>query len=81
MTIAMTTVFPVPVAILAHRRRKAPPSPGTSIPTLSARGPFGQPDERLSAASSWQKKKRRFSNSSGSVQYSNSRLVIAVTPG
>ena len=80
MTIAMTTVLPVPVAILAHRRRKPPPSPGTSMPTFSLSG-ASVSQMSVSAASSWQKKNRRLSCSSGSVQYSSRRLVMEVTPG
>ena len=47
MTIAITTVLPVPVAILAHIRLNSPPSPGMSIPTFSLVGSLGEPDQRL----------------------------------
>ena len=47
MTIAITTVLPVPVAILAHIRRNSPPSPGMSRPRLVAFPGFGQPYQRL----------------------------------
>ena len=76
----MTTVLPVPVAILAHRRRNGPPSEGMSIPARSRAG-ASISQISVSAASSWQKKKRRFSNSSGSRQCSSRRLVTAVAPG
>ena len=35
MTMAMTTVLPEPVAILAHSLLNAPPSDGISMPTRS----------------------------------------------
>ena len=38
MTMAMTTVLPEPVAILAHMRLNAPPSDGISTPTRSTGG-------------------------------------------
>ena len=80
MTIAMTTVLPDPVAILEQRRSKLPPSEGTSMPALSDSG-ASVSQISVSAASNWQKKNRRFPNSSGSLQYSSSRLVTLVTPG
>ena len=69
-----------PVAILAHRRLKSPPSEGMSMPTLSVAG-ASVSQISVSAASIWQKKNRRASNSSGFVQCSNSRFVIPETPG
>ena len=80
ITIAMTMVLPEPVAILQHCRANAPPSPGISMPTRSAAG-ASVSQISVSIASSWQKKKRRASNSSGSRQCSSSRLVMLVTPG
>ena len=76
----MTTVLPEPVAIFAHSRLKAPPSEGISTPTFSAAGASAS-QMSVSTASIWQKKNRRFSNSSGSVQCANSRFVMPVTPG
>ena len=76
----MTTVLPVPVAILAHDRGNAPPSPGTSMPTRSAAG-ASRSQIRVSTASSWQKKNRRESNSCGSVQCASSRRVTVEAPG
>ena len=38
MTMAMTTVLPEPVAILAHSLLNAPPSDRVSMPTRSAAG-------------------------------------------
>ncbi len=38
MIMAMTMVFPEPVAILQHQRTKSSPSPGISIPAFSASG-------------------------------------------
>jgi hypothetical protein len=61
MTIAMTIVFPEPVAILQHWRANAPPSPGISSPTCSAAGPSVSQIKRLDGFN-WQKKKRRASN-------------------
>jgi hypothetical protein len=80
MVMAMTMVLPVPVAILQHRRRKSPPSPRISMPTRSAAG-ASISQMSVSTASSWQKKNRRRSNSSGSRQCASSRLVMLVTPG
>ena len=80
MTIPITTVFPVPVAILQHCRTNSPPSPGTSIPTLSESGPSTS-QIKVSMASSWQKNKRRSSAPSRSFQCSSKRRVTPVTPG
>ena len=80
MTMAMTTVLPEPVAIFAHSRWNAPPSEGMSTPTFSAAGASAS-QISVSTASSWQKKNRRLSNSSGFVQCSSRRFVIPVTPG
>ena len=54
----MTTVLPVPVAILEQSRRKKPPSPGTTIPCFSA-GLASMSQINVSMASNWQKKNRR----------------------
>ena len=80
MTMAMTIVLPEPVAILAQRRWKSPPSEGIAMPSRFAAGASSS-HISVSAASSWQKKNRRASNSSGSRQCSNNRLVTPVTPG
>ena len=50
------------------------------MPTFLASGPSVS-QMIVSAASNWQKKKRRDSNSSISVQCSSSRFVMLVTPG
>ena len=50
------------------------------MPTLSAAGASAS-QISVSTASNWQKKKRRVSNSSGSVQCASSRLVMPLTPG
>jgi hypothetical protein len=60
MTMAMTRVLPEPVAILAQRREKGPPSSGTSTPWRSPAGASAS-QIRVSTASSWQKKNRRSS--------------------
>ena len=48
---AITTVLPDPVAILAHSRLSAPPSEGTSMPTRSLGGASAS-QMSVSAASS-----------------------------
>lgn len=80
MTKAMTMVLPEPVAILQHWQMYSPPSPRISIPIRSV-GAASVSQMSVSTASSWQKKKRRRSKFSGSVQCSSSRLVMLVTPG
>ncbi len=50
------------------------------MPTFSAAG-ASVSQIRVSTASSWQKKNRRVSNSSGLVQCSRRRLVMPVMPG
>src|SRR5579864_4028046 len=80
MTMAITIVLPDPVAIFEQIRRKLPPSEGISMPTRSDAG-ASVSQIRVSTASSWQKKNRRVSNSSGFRQCSSRRLVIPLTPG
>ena len=80
MTMAMTTVLPDPVAIFAHSRVNGPPSEVISKPVLLGAGASAS-QISVSAASSWQKKKRRLSNFSAFVQCSSSRFVMPVTPG
>ena len=80
ITIAITTVFPEPVAIFAHNRSNCPPSEGICSPTFSFSG-ASTSQIRVSAASSWQKKNCRLANSSGSFQYVSNLFVIPVTPG
>ena len=50
------------------------------MPTFSAAG-ASVSQISVSIASSWQKKNRRLSNSSGFVQCSRRRFVMPVTPG
>ena len=76
----MTTVFPAPVAIFEQTRPNSPPSDGTSMPTLAGAG-ASVSQIRVSTASNWQKKKRRFSYSCGSVQWRSNSPVTAETPG
>ena len=80
MTIPITTVFPVPVAILQHSLVNSPPSPGTLMPTLSESGPSTS-QIKVSTASNWQKNNRRSSTPSRLFQCSSRRRVTPVTPG
>jgi hypothetical protein len=80
MSIAMTSVLPDPVAILAQSRANGPPSPGTSMPCRSP-ADASVSQISVSTASSWQKKNRRSCQFSGSRQCWRSRWVVPVAPG
>ena len=79
MSMAISMVFPEPVAILLHRRRNGPPSLGIVMPTLTEAGASAS-QMSVSMASIWQKKNLS-GLCSGSRQWSRRRLVMPVTPG